>query len=559
MEDLDLMLTSLDALIGAPEPDLTRQTEWIAGRLEGASRWPWEKSLEVANQLLHVAEARDLTRVRVRAQLLVADQQIRGGQGAIGGMAAREVQRWARQHQDGYVQARSHRVLATFYWRLGDQSLCLEQAIDSVRLLPEDAPSEVRADHQLLLADALGRTGALDSAIVEYHTALDLARETGRFALPLVVLNNMVHNLERGGRIDEALNWADKLQCEYNGHASLLVVPAWAETVARVQIASDNYDQARNTLEWVFDHEQRIAKGQAAGLAECYLCYSEVQRRDGRFDDAGLAIKTAEELVQAHGIEYLRVQLFHEKATVLAAQGDMGAAYQAQRQAFLAAESARTDEREAKSKALWAMHATGQAHAATRRFRTLSFVDPLTGLGNRRFVSETLDARMKRSATQDKPLAVVMLDIDRFKAVNDEHTHRVGDLVLQDLAGLLATTTKMPCDVADSRRESDSQWVISVDESLNDPDLPFAARMGGEEFLIVLPDLTSESATAFCQALLQKIRTHQWLEEIPIRHITASAGLAMFTPEETSVQLLDRADRFLYQAKSDGRDRFCGP
>lgn len=560
-DSLDGLESQIDGLIndqGEPVADLHSRAWEIVSHLERAVRWPGLKSAELATQLHAVAVAHGLEVIAMRTQLLIADYRIRGGQGAVGGLAAREVQRWAAESGDAFVQARAHRVLATFYRRLGDQSLCLERAVDAARLLPDDAACEIRTDHHLLLADALARTGALDSARAEYELALELARASNKFSLPLIVLNNTVYSLYRARQVDEAMALAGQLHAEYKARPDI-VVPAWAETVARVQIEKSAYDQAAATLEPVFAAADLVPPALMAGLAECYLCYSEIKRREEAWEGASLAVKKAEEVVRQHSIEYLRVDVCHEKATVLAAQGRMAEAYEAQRQAFLAAQSVKASERETKSKTLWAMHEMGQARAATQRFRLLSIVDPLTGLGNRRYVREALGARLGAARDNGQPLAVAMVDVDRFKSINDRFTHRVGDLVLQDLAGILARATQMPCEANESRNDGESPWMISVDGALSDSALSFAARMGGEEFVLILPDFGAQRAQSFCEDVLTQIREHPWHPDIPVEQVTASVGVAVLGATDTQTTLLDRADENLYQAKRTGRDRVCGP
>lgn len=558
LEGLDSHIEALATERSGAASDVHDMALDIVGQLEVAVRLPGSRSAQLATRLQAVAAAHGLEDVDMRTQLLIADYRIRRGQGAVGALAAREVQRWAVTRGDVFVQARAHRVLATFYWRLGDESLCLERAVDAVRLLPEDAACEIQTDHHLLLGDALARTGAIDSARSEYRRALQLARASNRFSLPLIVLNNTVYSLYRAHQIDEAVELVDQLHEEYTSRQDI-VVPAWAETVARVQIEKGACDQAAETLESVFAAVALVPAGLMAGLAECYLCYSEIMRGEGSWETAALAVKSAEEVVRHHGVEYLRVDVFHEKATVLAAQGQMAAAYEAQRQAFLAAQSDKAHERETKSKTLWAMHEMGQAHAATERFKMLSIVDPLTGLGNRRYVHEALDTRLLEAQEKQHALAVAMVDVDRFKSINDRFSHRVGDLVLQELAAILARATQMPCDANPAPAEAESAWAIGVDVALADSSRAFAARVGGEEFVLVLPGFDSQQATAFGDQVLRQIREHLWHPDIPVERITASVGLAVLDSADTQTTLLSRADDNLYQAKRTGRDRVCGP
>ncbi len=162
---------------------------------------------------------------------------------------------------------------------------------------------------------------------------------------------------------------------------------------------------------------------------------------------------------------------------------------------------------------------------------TLSRTDPLTSVHNRRSVMELLENEVARTIRHGPPLAVVILDLDYFKQVNDTWGHPTGDLVLKETAGLLRETL----------RQSD-----------------IVGRYGGEEFVLVLPD-TSLAGSA---RLAERCRTR--LAETPVTtgsgeiiHISASFGLAC--NEQclglSAEALIKAADHALYQAKHKGRNR----
>ena len=153
--------------------------------------------------------------------------------------------------------------------------------------------------------------------------------------------------------------------------------------------------------------------------------------------------------------------------------------------------------------------------------------DPLTGLFNRRYLDESLERELHRAARDGRPLAVVMLDIDFFKTFNDEHGHGVGDQLLNGLSRLLQ----------DSVRGGD-----------------IACRLGGEEFLLVLPDATLEVA---CRRAGQ-LRERMGSLVLPTagRPVTVSIGVATYPAQARSApELLRAADMALYAAKRTGRDR----
>jgi len=169
----------------------------------------------------------------------------------------------------------------------------------------------------------------------------------------------------------------------------------------------------------------------------------------------------------------------------------------------------------------------GQLLDETRR---LAITDGLTGLHNRRHFMRQLDEAVRRAGRYQETMALIMLDLDLFKDVNDRYGHQVGDRVLELLAGALR----------DSVRESDQ-----------------AARLGGEEFALLLLRCDRELAIAIADRVCDRIR-HLALEGIPESDIdlSASVGIAFFPEDgEDPKTLMRAADDALYAAKRTGRDR----
>jgi diguanylate cyclase (GGDEF)-like protein len=159
-----------------------------------------------------------------------------------------------------------------------------------------------------------------------------------------------------------------------------------------------------------------------------------------------------------------------------------------------------------------------------------ALTDPLTGCFNRRFFEIQLERDMHLATRSRQPVSLVMLDIDHFKLVNDRHGHDAGDAALRHIAGAL-------------RRE-----LRGVDT---------AARYGGEEFAVILPQAGIESA----MVVAERLRAHIEEMVIPnVGNVTASLGVASFPEHASSRELLVTvADRALYQAKREGRNRVCPP
>jgi two-component system, cell cycle response regulator len=169
--------------------------------------------------------------------------------------------------------------------------------------------------------------------------------------------------------------------------------------------------------------------------------------------------------------------------------------------------------------------------ADNARLEQLAQTDPLTQLMNRRTLTERITAEMERARRYDSTLALLMIDIDHFKKVNDTYGHLVGDDVLRDVGQLLLETI----------RGSD-----------------IVARYGGEEFLMLLPETDDAGAETFAERIREAISRHEFNAAAGTAlMLTASIGIAVFPAAriESVEDLLARADAALYRAKADGRNR----
>jgi diguanylate cyclase (GGDEF)-like protein len=151
-------------------------------------------------------------------------------------------------------------------------------------------------------------------------------------------------------------------------------------------------------------------------------------------------------------------------------------------------------------------------------------VDALTGLANRRALEEILAAEISRAQRFEHQLAVVLLDLDRFKDINDSFGHAAGDVMLRTVSRLLTSLA----------RQGDT-----------------VVRWGGEEFVVVLPETDLAGAHRFAERLRRTIEAHPVGE----MRTSASCGVATMVPEDTVEALLGAADQALYLAKSNGRNR----
>jgi diguanylate cyclase (GGDEF)-like protein len=158
----------------------------------------------------------------------------------------------------------------------------------------------------------------------------------------------------------------------------------------------------------------------------------------------------------------------------------------------------------------------------------LSYTDGLTGLANRRRFMDVLASELARQARSGSQLCLLLIDADHFKDVNDRHGHHAGDAVLRQLAGILMATVRTPTD------------------------LP--ARLGGEEFAVVLPDTRLDEARRVAERLREQVATHVFEDRDQRLRVTVSIGLV--SARDVGLEaLLQQADLALYRAKETGRNR----
>ena len=163
----------------------------------------------------------------------------------------------------------------------------------------------------------------------------------------------------------------------------------------------------------------------------------------------------------------------------------------------------------------------------------LASIDPLTGIPNRRRFDESLDQEWKRATRSAQPLSLAILDVDYFKPFNDTYGHARGDECLRAVANALTSVTRRPGDLA--------------------------ARYGGEEFGVILPDTDSRAMQELAEKLLESVRTLaiEHAASACGRNVSVSIGSVSVVPssDDAAAAALQAADRMLYEAKEQGRDR----
>ncbi len=494
-----------------------------------------------------VEAARELGRpdLEQRARLVCADLLRRRGAVAEAGRTASAAHRFATESHDRHLLARSSFVLTAVFQEVGDIGGALEHAVSAVDLLDDDALPALRIDHLVRLADVLGL--ARDPAAPErYAAVLRLAEDLGDVDRQLRILNNRAYTDSLAGRFSDALAHSERLQELAAAHGTPLDVGR-LDTVARALLGLDRLAEAEEVLLPGLAPEVLGASSDGDAGADFLLTLAEVQRRRGAVDAARRTLAECVRRCREHGLTAIRVRARAEQAELHAAAGDHRAAFEEHKRYVAALVELQSAQREARARALQAVYETTEARRQSRRWRELSLRDPLTGLYNRRYVDDELP-RLLAGGTA--PLWVALLDLDHFKRVNDTCSHAVGDEVLRAVATLLQET--VPPGAGGS----------------------FAARLGGEEFLLVLAGTgtgdghgdgtgdgtgegTRDGAAGHLERVRRAVAAHPWAELTGGLPVTVSIGAASTAEvtDRTPAQLLGLADARLYRAKRAGRDR----
>ena len=174
-------------------------------------------------------------------------------------------------------------------------------------------------------------------------------------------------------------------------------------------------------------------------------------------------------------------------------------------------------------------YALQTAQSDKERYQWLAATDPLTGCLNRRALMEKLEEELDRMRRYELSVSVLMIDLDRFKEVNDTRGHLAGDRVLQQLGEMLR------------------QEVRSVD---------VVARYGGEEFVITLPETSLPGAMVFAERIRERIAAHDFADSAEPLNATVSIGVAAVSPGDAVDPdgVIALADEALYRAKHGGRN-----
>jgi len=221
-----------------------------------------------------------------------------------------------------------------------------------------------------------------------------------------------------------------------------------------------------------------------------------------------------------------------QKAELLAELGDPLGAFHTLKASYATWRQVFNREAADRASTLHVLFETEQAHQRSLALEELAERDALTGLWNRRHADRALPELLSDEHREAGPVSLAIIDIDHFKNLNDTRSHSVGDAVLVRLGELLA-------DVL--------------------PEPGFTARLGGEEFLLAMPDTEPAAALGVCESIRRLVTDHPWSALTGGLTVTVSIGFATATQPSSASTLLGAADNALYRAKRRGRNTVGPP
>ncbi|MFI5491387.1 GGDEF domain-containing protein [Actinoplanes sp. NPDC051859] len=487
-----------------------------------------EVALPRAAELERVADELGELELRWRCTLLRVDLIERQGDPAAAMKLAFQAQEWAAAAGCRRVLSRAHELIGRTYRTMGDLVANLEQLVQSVDALDDTTPPPARVACLIKLADAYAETGSLPAARDRYEEAYRMAAGFGDLRRQAMVLNNWAyHEYEDGDDVRPARQVVDRL-------LALSEDSGWEldycdlDTIARVELRLENYADAELASRAALAAYRTGDDSECDAEAELLLTLATVQRHRGDLVAAQVSLDASNELCDAIHFGRLAVQLQLEQAQLFAAAGEFEQAYHAMCEHRIAERALSNADREAQARNRQALFEVNEARRQAEAFRDQARRDALTGLSNRRYVDETLPALLTDGSTA---VTAALLDLDFFKRINDTLSHEAGDRVLAECARLLGQ--------------------VDVGER------GIAARLGGEEFLLVITGVSPSTAVFRLEDLRRTIADHDWTPITGDLPVTISIGVTAADPDSTQTTVLARADEQLYEAKRAGRNRVC--
>ena len=457
-----------------------------------------------------------------------------------------------RTLDDAPGKARCLQGIASVDIFVGDYALALGRLEEALRVVQDEVAPEEEADIQHRLGMVYARLGDLTRAHEFYEAALERRRALGDTSAAAASLNSLGVLLLRWG--EQRLESQPELAREDFRRARQV----FEEALAKADEAGDPHLKALalgnigSAVAFLGDLEHALA------LFHAQL--EQVRAMQARHDESLCLANIGEALRRsghcARAVEVLQDSLrigeqLQSKARMLRAclelsrcqeaLGDHRGALANYQRYHRLDQAVRSEEAESKARNLIVQLAVRKVRdeadsyraerdllaAANVRLAVEAQEDALTGLANRRFLDANLERLFIQARAGRRAFCVALADIDRFKSINDRHSHAVGDEVLRIVGSILRAACR-PADLA--------------------------ARYGGEEFVLALLDTSADGARAVCERLRAAVAGYPWRELDPDLVVTISIGLAEAGAHRDCSDLLAAADARLYAAKHAGRN-----
>ena len=486
----------------------------------------------VAERLEREAAALNLTDLMLRARVARAVVMLREGDTVEGGRLSHRVYPEAVELNDPYLLARCHRALSIFFRQLGDNATALAHAVQCMSHTTDDFPAAIHSRHLMCLAVLLDETGSPDEAARAFAEALALATVHRDGELALFLLNNMAYTAYERGDLPAAEELVRRMRATSES-AGVALSATCLDTLARVAMLAGRHDEVERILgPLITDDAPRHLLDEGNALEEALITAAEAYRELGAADRAQTLLDRVLRLCAEHDLAGLQARAREQQALLHAATGQYREAFEEYRRFHVETQVLTSAQQDARSRALQAVYQAEEARRATDTFREMAHRDALTGLHNRRHADEELPAALAAGAAQGTPVSVALIDLDHFKRVNDTLSHEAGDAVLRRVAAVL--TAAVPPDA-------------------------LVARLGGEEFVVLLTGADDVAALRACERIRAAVAGTDWSAVTGGLPVTCSIGVTTVTgPGPTPASALAAADRNLYAAKRSGRDQVCG-
>ena len=499
------------------------QQAWDLSKKDGPQAFDLAKRVEELLSKCAAAEPIDEFEC-LRTQTYCLDMLSKPEEALPIGLKANEL---AEQIGDKYLIGTIQSLLGRIYWHIDEFPTSIDYYLKALKLVQ----TEHHPDLEVSLLNGLGMVHyGLENyaeSLGYFKTCLEKSSEenlTGKADAN----NNIAYVLHLLGKDHEAVEYAETALTLFDYMGQYVGKLHTLHSLGAIHLALGNYEQATTFLQEGLELSRR---NNSQLLTITYISeISRIQKIQGNLDEAEKellqALQIAEEINSLTNISQIHEQLieiYEEKQDYKAALQHSKAFQSVYKKIF-------NDKSNRRIKTLEILNQVEGARKQAELYRELAGTDSLTNLVNRRHFLEIADSAVQQANKDKSQLAIIIVDIDKFKNVNDRYGHRTGDEVLSIVAG-------------------------SIKKSLRREDV--AGRYGGDEFVILLSHATSDQ----CLKIAERIR--QTVAQTPIQidqaaiSVTLSVGVVSIDPDRVSAlaELIDSADQAMYLAKQKGRNR----